>query len=77
MFSMGWKQDKGTPICVVPARCHGQNGVMRPRRVRKGHLDWRDETEGRVKTLPIPAELDIDKVETINLDQSQVQFYFR
>lgn len=46
-------------------------GVMEPRKGEEGTFGLEDETEGRVKTLPIPDELDIDKVETINLDQSQ------
>ena len=48
-----------------------KNGVTRPRKGEEGTFGLEDETEGRVKTLPIPDELDIDKVETINLDQSQ------
>jgi len=48
-----------------------ENGVTRPKRGEEGTFGLEDETEGRVKTLPIPDELDIDKVETINLDQSQ------
>ena len=48
-----------------------QNGVTRPKKGDEGTFGLEDETEGRVKTLPIPDELDIDKVETINLDQSQ------
>jgi len=48
-----------------------QNGVMRAKKGEEGTFGLEDETEGRVKTLPIPDELDIDKVETINLDQSQ------
>lgn len=47
------------------------NGVTRPKKGEEGTFGLEDETEGRVKTLPIPDELDIDKVETINLDQSQ------
>ena len=48
-----------------------QNGVIKPRKGEEGTFGLEDETEGRVKSLPIPEELDIDKVETINLDQSQ------
>ena len=48
-----------------------ENGVTRPKKGEEGTFGLEDETEGRVKTLPIPDELDIDKVETINLDQSQ------
>jgi hypothetical protein len=48
-----------------------KNGVTRPKKGEEGTFGLEDETEGRVKTLPIPDELDIDKVETINLDQSQ------
>lgn len=48
-----------------------QNGVTRSRKGEEGTFGLEDETEGRVKTLPVPEELDIDKVETINLDQSQ------
>lgn len=48
-----------------------KNGVTRPRKSEEGTFGLEDETEGRVKTLPTPDELDIDKVETINLDQSQ------
>ena len=46
-------------------------GVTKPRKGEEGTFGLEDETEGRVKTLPIPDELDINKVETINLDQSQ------
>ena len=48
-----------------------ENGVTRPKKGEEGTFGLEDETEGRVKNLPIPDELDIDKVETINLDQSQ------
>lgn len=48
-----------------------ENGVTRPRKGEEGTFGLENETEGRVKTLPLPDELDIDKVETINLDQSQ------
>jgi hypothetical protein len=48
-----------------------EHGVTRPEKGEEGTFGLEDETEGRVKTLPIPHELDIDKVETINLDQSQ------
>ena len=48
-----------------------ENGVTKPKKGEEGTFGLEDETEGRVKTLPIPDELDIDKVETINLDQSQ------
>lgn len=48
-----------------------KSGVTRPRKGEEGTFGLEDETEGRVKTLPIPDELDIDEVETINLDQSQ------
>lgn len=48
-----------------------ENGVTRPRKGEEGTFGLEDETEGRVKTLPIPDELDVDKIETINLDQSQ------
>jgi hypothetical protein len=48
-----------------------KNGVTQSRKGEEGTFGLEDETEGRVKTLPIPEELDIDLVETINLDQSQ------
>lgn len=48
-----------------------EKGVTRPKQGEEGTFGLEDETEGRVKTLPVPDELDIDKVETINLDQSQ------
>ena len=48
-----------------------ENGVTRPKKGEEGTFGLEEEAEGRVKTLPIPDELDIDKVETINLDQSQ------
>lgn len=48
-----------------------ERGVTRPRKGEEGTFGLENETEGRVKTLPVPDELDIDKVETINLDQSQ------
>ena len=48
-----------------------EDGVTKPKKGEEGTFGLEDETEGRVKTLPIPDELDIDKVETINLDQSQ------
>ena len=48
-----------------------ENGVTRPEKGEEGTFGLENETEGRVRTLPVPDELDIDKVETINLDQSQ------
>jgi hypothetical protein len=48
-----------------------ENGVTRSKKGEEGTFGLEDEIEGRAKTLPIPGELDIDKVETINLDQSQ------
>jgi len=48
-----------------------ENGVTKPKKGEEGTFGLEDETEGRVKTLPIPDKLDMDKVETINLDQSQ------
>lgn len=36
----------------------------------KGKEETKMETEGEVRVLPVPPEVDLDKVETINVDQS-------
>ena len=47
-----------------------EKGVTKPKK-GEGTFGLEGKTEGRVKTLAIPDGLDIDEVETINLDQSQ------
>ena len=67
----GGTKTKELRFVSFPPVVMDQNGVIKPRKGEEGTFGLEDETEGRVKTLPIPEELDIDKVETINLDQSQ------
>ena len=48
-----------------------EKGVTKPKKGKEGTFGSEGKTEGRVETLAIPDGLDIDKGETINLDQSQ------
>lgn len=48
-----------------------ENGVTRPEKGEEGTFGLENETEGQVEALPVPDKLDIDKVETTNLGQSQ------
>ena len=48
-----------------------ENGMTRPEKGEEGTFGSENKTGGQVRTLPIPDKLDIDKVETTNLDQSQ------
>lgn len=47
------------------------NGVTKIERGVDSCLGLEGEVEGRVVSLPVPEELDLDLVETINIDQSQ------
>jgi len=46
-------------------------GVLKVERGEGGFYGLEAEVEGRVHTLHVPDELDMDSIETINLDQSQ------
>lgn len=72
-YSPQWDGTKRKELRFVsfPPVVMDNNGVTKPRKGDEGTFGLEEETEGRVKTLPIPDELDIDEVETINLDQSQ------
>jgi len=47
------------------------NGVTKVEHEEGNYYGLEAEVEGRVHTLQVPQELDMDSVETINLDQSQ------
>ena len=73
---MGSTRPDGTKVkrlrfVSFPPVAMGENGVTKPKKGKEGTFGLKGKTEGRVKTVAIPDEVDIEKVETMNLDQSQ------